>query len=111
MVFKPEFLNRLDEIILFHRLNKNNIHDIVKIQLESLKKILLAQNITLEFDEPALNYLAKKGYDPSFGARPLKRLIQREIQNNLAKMILAGEVSSGKVVKITAKKEELIIKI
>lgn len=111
MVFKPEFLNRLDEIILFHRLNKNNIHDIVKIQLESLKKILLAQNITLEFDEPALNYLAEKGYDPSFGARPLKRLIQREIQNNLAKMILAGEVSSGKVVKITAKKEELIIKI
>ncbi|HJD60711.1 MAG TPA: ATP-dependent chaperone ClpB [Rickettsia endosymbiont of Columbicola hoogstraali] len=111
MVFKPEFLNRLDEIILFHRLNQNNIHDIVKIQLEGLKKILSAQNITLEFDEPALNYLAAKGYDPSFGARPLKRLIQREIQNNLAKMILAGEVSSGKVVKITTKKEELQIQI
>ncbi|HJD62484.1 MAG TPA: ATP-dependent chaperone ClpB [Rickettsia endosymbiont of Degeeriella rufa] len=111
MVFKPEFLNRLDEIILFHRLNQNNIHDIVKIQLEGLKKILSAQNITLEFDEPALNYLAAKGYDPSFGARPLKRLIQREIQNNLAKMILAGEVSRGKVVKITTKKEELQIQI
>ncbi|HJD67797.1 MAG TPA: ATP-dependent chaperone ClpB [Rickettsia endosymbiont of Bembidion lapponicum] len=110
-VFKPEFLNRLDEIILFHRLNQNNIHDIVKIQLEGLKKILSTQNIILEFDEPTLNYLAEKGYDPSFGARPLKRLIQREIQNNLAKMILAGEVSSGKVVKITTKKEELQIQI
>ncbi|MCZ6896618.1 MAG: AAA family ATPase, partial [Rickettsia endosymbiont of Ixodes ricinus] len=110
-VFKPEFLNRLDEIILFHRLNRNNIHDIVKIQLESLKKILLAQNITLEFDESALNYLAEKGYDPSFGARPLKRLIQREIQNNLAKMILAGEISSGKTVKINAKDKELKIKM
>ncbi|AFB30992.1 MULTISPECIES: ATP-dependent chaperone ClpB [spotted fever group] len=106
-VFKPEFLNRLDEIILFHRLNRNNIHDIVKIQLESLRKILLAQNIILEFDESALNYLAEKGYDPSFGARPLKRLIQREIQNNLAKMILAGEISSGKTVKINAKDKEL----
>ncbi|MEG8230369.1 ATP-dependent chaperone ClpB [Candidatus Rickettsia tasmanensis] len=106
-VFKPEFLNRLDEIILFHRLNRNNIHDIVKIQLESLKKILLAQNIILEFDESALNYLAEKGYDPSFGARPLKRLIQREIQNNLAKMILAGEISRGKTVKINAKDKEL----
>lgn len=60
MVFKPEFLNRLDEIILFHRLNQSNIHDIVKIQLEGLKKILSAQNIILEFDEPALNYLPKK---------------------------------------------------
>ena len=108
-VFKLEFLNRLDEIILFHRLNRNNIHDIVKIQLKSLKKILLAQNIILEFDESALNYLAKKGYDPSFGARPLKRLIQREIQNNLAKMILAGEISSGKTVKINAKDKELKI--
>lgn len=110
-VFKPEFLNRLDEIILFHRLNRNNIHDIVKIQLESLKKILLAQNIILEFDESALNYLAEKGYDPSFGARPLKRLIQREIQNNLAKMILAGEISSGKTVKINAKDKELKVTI
>ena len=110
-VFKPEFLNRLDEIILFHRLSRNNIHDIVKIQLKSLKKILLAQNITLEFDESALNYLAEKGYDPSFGARPLKRLIQREIQNNLAKMILAGAISSGKTVKISREKEELKIKL
>ncbi|WP_218460252.1 ATP-dependent chaperone ClpB [Rickettsia sp. TH2014] len=110
-VFKPEFLNRLDEIILFHRLNRDNIHDIVKIQLESLKKILLQQNITLEFDESALNYLAEKGYDPNFGARPLKRLIQREIQNNLAKMILAGEVSSGNTVKIAREKEELRIKM
>ncbi|AAU03580.1 ATP-dependent chaperone ClpB [Rickettsia typhi] len=110
-VFKPEFLNRLDEIILFHRLNRNNIYDIVKIQLGSLKKILLQQNIILEFNESALNYLAEKGYDPSFGARPLKRLIQREIQNNLAKMILAGKISSGNTVKIAREKEELRIEI
>ncbi|WP_341793204.1 MULTISPECIES: ATP-dependent chaperone ClpB [unclassified Rickettsia] len=108
-VFKPEFLNRLDEIILFHRLNRDNIHDIVKIQLENLKKILLQQNITLEFDESALNYLAEKGYDPMFGARPLKRLIQRELQNNLAKMILSGEVSGGMAVKVTVENNELSI--
>ncbi|MGX6960044.1 MAG: ATP-dependent chaperone ClpB [Rickettsia endosymbiont of Pentastiridius leporinus] len=110
-VFKPEFLNRLDEIILFHRLNRDNIHDIVKIQLDGLKKLLLQQNIILEFDESALDYLADKGYDPSFGARPLKRLIQREIQNNLAKVILAGEISGNKVVKISADKEGLKINI
>jgi ATP-dependent Clp protease ATP-binding subunit ClpB len=109
-VFKPEFLNRLDEIILFHRLNRNNIHDIVKIQLENLKKILLQQNIILEFDEPALNYLAEKGYDPSFGARPLKRLIQRELQNSLARMILGGEISSGAQVKVTVKDNNLVLK-
>ena len=107
--FKPEFLNRLDEIILFHRLNYNHIRDIVKIQLENLKKILLQQNIILEFAESALNYLAEKGYDPSFGARPLKHLIQREIQNNLAKMILAGEISNNEVVKISAETKKLQI--
>lgn len=108
-LFKPEFLNRLDEIILFHKLNLNNIHDIVKIQLDNLKKILLQQNITLEFDESALNYLANKGYDPMFGARPLKRVIQRELQNNFAKMILASQIANGDTVLINSKDNELII--
>jgi ATP-dependent Clp protease ATP-binding subunit ClpB len=106
-MFKPEFLNRLDEIILFHKLSRTNIHDIVKIRLEDLKKILLQQNITLEFDESSINYLADKGYDPMFGARPLKRLIQRELQNNFAKMILAGNISSGDIVQIKSSGEGL----
>lgn len=108
-IFKPEFLNRLDEIILFHRLNRANIHDIVKIQLEGLKKILMQQNITLEFDELALDYLSNKGYDPMLGARPLKRVIQRELQNNFAKMILAGTISSGSIVRVTMADGELRI--
>ncbi len=107
--FKPEFLNRLDEIILFHKLDKTNIHDIVKIQLKDLKHILAQQNINVEFDESAINYLADKGYDAMFGARPLKRLIQRELQNNFAKMILAGSISSGNTVQVTSNGEGLSI--
>jgi ATP-dependent Clp protease ATP-binding subunit ClpB len=108
-LFKPEFLNRLDEIILFHKLTRSNIHDIVKIQLDNLKRILLQQNITIEFDESSLNYLANKGYDPMFGARPLKRVIQRELQNNFAKMILANQIAKGDTVLINFKKDELTI--
>ncbi len=109
-IFKPEFLNRLDEIIMFHKLSRHNIHDIVKIQLEHLKEILAKQNIILEIDEAAINYLTDKGYDPMFGARPLKRLIQREIQNNFARLILAGEVQNGDIINISSDDKELIIK-
>ncbi|MCC8417162.1 MAG: ATP-dependent chaperone ClpB [Rickettsia endosymbiont of Bryobia graminum] len=109
-IFKPEFLNRLDEIIMFHKLSRHNIHDIVKIQLEHLKEILAKQNILLEIDESAINYLADKGYDPMFGARPLKRLIQREIQNNFARLILSSEVQNGNIVNISSNDKELIIK-
>ncbi len=107
--FRPEFLNRLDEIILFHRLNRSNIGEIVKIQLNNLQKILLSQHITLDVDDLAINWLADKGYDPAFGARPLKRVIQKEVQNTIAKLILAGKFSSGDVIKITQKEGVLEI--
>ncbi|MFP3018244.1 MAG: ATP-dependent chaperone ClpB [Candidatus Tisiphia sp.] len=108
-VFKPEFLNRLDEIILFHKLNRANIHDIVKIQLDNLKEILLQQNIILQFDESAINYLADKGYDSMFGARPLKRVIQRELQNHFAKMILSSSIMSGDTINIKSTNGQLAI--
>ena len=109
--FKPEFLNRLDEIILFHKLGRTDIREIVKIQLDTLNQILLRQNIKLIFAESAIDYLADKGYDPMFGARPLKRVIQRELQNNFAKMILSGNISSGSTVRIKATNDGLIIDI
>ncbi len=107
--FRPEFLNRLDEIILFHRLNRSHMGDIVKIQLENLKKILANQHIELAFDDLAVNWLADKGYDPSFGARPLKRLIQREVQNNIAKLILAGKFAGGDTIHLTQREGKLEI--
>ena len=108
-VFRPEFLNRLDEIILFHRLNRSHMNAIVKIQLDNLRKNLMQQNITLKIDEEALNWLAEKGYDPMFGARPLKRVIQRELQNNLAKLILSNKISSDSAVNVTVKNGSLTI--
>jgi ATP-dependent Clp protease ATP-binding subunit ClpB len=107
--FRPEFLNRLDEIILFHRLNRTHMSDIVKIQMDILKKVLAVQHIELNYDDLAIKWLADKGYDPAFGARPLKRVIQREVQNNLAKLILAGKFSSGDTVHLTEKDGHLEI--
>lgn len=99
--FRPEFLNRLDEIIMFHRLDKVHMHEIVKIQFERLTKLLQTQNIDLKYDDKIINYIADKGYDQAFGARPLKRVIQREIQNNLAKKILTGDYKSGATVNLS----------
>ncbi|MGJ7033088.1 ATP-dependent chaperone ClpB [Niabella hirudinis] len=95
---RPEFLNRVDEIIMFHPLLKRDIVDIVKIQLEALKKLVAQNGIQLEFSNYALEFLAEQGYDPQFGARPLKRLIQKEIVNQLSKRILQGDLDrSGPV--------------
>tara|TARA_B110000503_G_scaffold3252_1_gene4295 strand:+ start:54 stop:1946 length:1893 start_codon:yes stop_codon:yes gene_type:complete len=107
--FRPEFLNRLDEIILFHRLNRSHMNHIVKIQLELLKKIIALQNINLNYDNDAINYLANKGYDPAFGARPLKRIIQREVQNELAKGILAGKYNNGSKITLSGINGSLFI--
>jgi ATP-dependent Clp protease ATP-binding subunit ClpB len=107
--FRPEFLNRLDEIILFHRLNRSHMNEIVKIQLNELKNILATQNINLEYDESAVEYLGDKGYDPAFGARPLKRIIQKEVQNSLAKKILAGSYISGDKINLTCANGKLNI--
>ncbi|MFZ2099321.1 MAG: ATP-dependent chaperone ClpB [Oricola sp.] len=98
--FRPEFLNRVDEIILFHRLKKSEMGRIVKIQLKRLEDLLADRKITLRIDEDALQWLADKGYDPAYGARPLKRVIQREVQDPLAEKILSGEILDGTAVKV-----------
>jgi ATP-dependent Clp protease ATP-binding subunit ClpB len=97
---RPEFLNRIDEIIMFHPLMRREIKGIIKIQLDNLKKLVEQSGIQLEFTEYALDYLAENGYDPQFGARPLKRLIQKEIVNQLSKRILAGDVDKSKPVVV-----------
>lgn len=97
---RPEFLNRIDEIIMFQPLMKNEIKGIIQIQLNSLKRILAGNGIELQFSEYALDYLAENGYDPQFGARPLKRLIQKEIINQLSKRILAGDIDKSKPVLV-----------
>ena len=89
---RPEFLNRVDEIIMFQPLMKSEIRNIVSIQLNGLKKMLESSHIELQFTDYLLDYLAEQGYDPQFGARPLKRLIQKEIVNQLSKKILAGDI-------------------
>ncbi len=107
--FRPEFLNRLDEIIIFHRLSRSNMDGIVKIQLWQLEQRLEARKITLDMDESARQWLANEGYDPVFGARPLKRVIQRSLQNPLAEMLLSGEVLDGQTVKVTSGPDGLIV--
>jgi ATP-dependent Clp protease ATP-binding subunit ClpB len=107
--FRPEFLNRLDEQIIFDRLNRADMDGIVTIQLKRLEKRLAARKITLELDADALSWLADEGYDPVFGARPLKRVIQRHLQDPLAEMILAGDVLDGATIQIKAGPEGLII--
>jgi ATP-dependent Clp protease ATP-binding subunit ClpB len=100
--FRPEFLNRLDEILLFRRLSRDDMVGIVDIQLAHLQKLLSERKITLEIDAEAKKWLAEAGYDPVYGARPLKRVIQRELQNPLAEKILAGEIRDGDTVRVTA---------
>ena len=105
--FRPEFLNRLDEILLFKRLDRRQMSGIVDIQLGYLHKLLADRRIMLDVDEKAKAWLADKGYDPAYGARPLKRVIQTHVQNRLAEMILKGEVSDGATVKVGVKGETL----
>jgi ATP-dependent Clp protease ATP-binding subunit ClpB len=93
--FRPEFLNRVDEIILFHRLQRNEMTRIVEIQFTRLQKLLEDRKITLTLDAAAREWLAAKGWDPAYGARPLKRVMQRYLQDPLSEMILAGEVRDG----------------
>ena len=102
--FRPEFLNRLDEIILFHRLSRANMDKIVDIQIARLSKLLADRKITIDLDAKAREWLAQAGYDPVYGARPLKRVIQRRLQDPLAQMLLAGEILDGAHVKVSASK-------
>jgi ATP-dependent Clp protease ATP-binding subunit ClpB len=100
--FRPEFLNRLDEVVLFRRLARNDMAAIVDIQLGRLRKLLADRKIELELDEKAREWLAEAGYDPVYGARPLKRVIQRSLQDRLAGLLLEGRVSDGQKVQVTA---------
>jgi ATP-dependent Clp protease ATP-binding subunit ClpB len=107
--FRPEFLNRLDETIIFDRLGRQDMDGIVDIQLARLQKRLLSRKITLAFDDVAKTWLADEGYDPVFGARPLKRVIQRALQDPLAELLLSGDVKDGDTIAVSAGAEGLII--
>ncbi|MBW8727584.1 MAG: ATP-dependent chaperone ClpB [Inquilinus limosus] len=107
--FRPEFLNRLDEMIVFRRLTRANMTGIVEIQLGRLRQLLADRKVTLELDDKAKGWLADQGYDPIYGARPLKRVIQRELQNPLATAILEGRVADDSTVKVTAGEDGLVL--
>jgi ATP-dependent Clp protease ATP-binding subunit ClpB len=107
--FRPEFLNRLDEIIMFRRLQRADMAAIVKIQLARLDALLADRKITLTLDEAATAWLGEEGYDPIYGARPLKRVIQRSLQNTLAEMLLQGTIKDGETVNVSAGAEGLVI--
>jgi ATP-dependent Clp protease ATP-binding subunit ClpB len=98
--FKPEFINRLDDVIVFDALNPDELVHIVDIQLEQLAKRLEQRRLTLEVSQPAKKWLSERGFDPQYGARPLRRLIQQAIGDQLAKLLLAGEVHDGDVVPV-----------
>jgi len=107
---RPEFLNRVDETIVFSALTREEIRKIVVLQFASLKKLLAEKDIEAELTEAAAAYLAEEGYDPSFGARSIKRLINKELSQQIAKKILAGEIKSGSKIKIDYVDFELQIK-
>ncbi len=105
--FRPEFLNRIDEIILFQRLQRHDMEAIVDIQIEHLQNLLNERKITLQIEPEVRKFLADKGYDPLYGARPLKRIIQKEIQDPLAENILFGKIHDETTVKITKQGDRL----
>lgn len=108
--FKPEFLNRLDDIIIFHKLEARFMGDIVRIQIERLKSMIEEKGILIDVDDKAIEFIAAKGYDPVYGARPLKRVIQTDLQNKLAEKILSGEIREGSKIKISSNENELLFK-
>ena len=100
--FKPEFLNRIDDIVIFHRLSRDQISQIIEVQLERLRQMLHERNISIVLEDSAKELLAREGYDPNYGARPLKRAIQTMIQNPLALKLLRGEILPGQTVTVSA---------
>jgi len=107
--FRPEFLNRIDEILLFRRLSRDIMVSIVDIQLRGLQKMLGDRHIALELDDKAKKHLADAGYDPTYGARPLKRVIQKDLQNPLANLIIEGKLADDTAVEVTAGEGGLVI--
>jgi ATP-dependent Clp protease ATP-binding subunit ClpB len=109
--FKPEFLNRIDDIVIFHQLSREQIGQIIDVQLERLRTMLAERNIQLVLDDSARQLLAREGYDPNYGARPLKRAIQTLIQNPLAVKLLSGEILPGQTVKVSANGDQMDLKV
>jgi ATP-dependent Clp protease ATP-binding subunit ClpB len=107
--FRPEFLNRIDEIILFHRLRREHMATIVDIQIGRLQKLLVDRKLKIELDDTARTWLANKGYDPAYGARPLKRVIQKSVQDPLAEQILAGKIKDGQTVRLSVRDGNLVL--
>ncbi len=107
---RPEFLNRIDDIVMFTPLDEQNIKAIVRLQLKGLSKMLAQQNITIDATEEAVNWLAQKGFDPQFGARPVKRTIQKEVLNTLSKEILTGKISAESIILIDAFDDQLVFR-
>jgi ATP-dependent Clp protease ATP-binding subunit ClpB len=108
--FRPEFLNRIDEVVIFKSLGAEQLGHIVRIQLEQVVKRLEEKKIAVEFDARALDYLGEKGFDPVFGARPLKRVIQAEVLNPLAKEIIAGRLKAGDKAMVSSDGTKVIFK-
>jgi len=108
--FRPEFINRLDDIVVFHPLDKAQIREIAKIQLRGLERRLAERGIGIELSDAALALLGNVGFDPVYGARPLKRAIQAQIENPLASRILSGEFGSGDVVRVDAEGGKLVFR-
>jgi ATP-dependent Clp protease ATP-binding subunit ClpA len=106
--FRPEFLNRLDETIIFHRLDRAQLRSIVDVQLRNFEKRLAEREMRLEITEAAKDFLANVGYDPTYGARPLKRAIQRYLENGLAEDILAGRFTAGDTIVVDAGEGKLV---
>jgi ATP-dependent Clp protease ATP-binding subunit ClpB len=107
---RPEFLNRIDDTIMFTPLSKDNIKDIVGLQLKGLTKMLAQQNITFDATDEAVKYLAEKGYHPEYGARPVKRVIQKEVLNELSKEILSGKVTTDSIILLDAFDDKLVFR-
>jgi ATP-dependent Clp protease ATP-binding subunit ClpB len=108
--FKPEFLNRIDDIVIFHQLSRKQIEQIIDVQLERLRAMLAERNITIVLDDSARELLAREGYDPNYGARPLKRAIQTLIQNPLAVKLLQGEIAAGQTIRVSADGDKMKFK-
>lgn len=107
---RPEFINRIDEIVMFTPLTNENIKEIVGMQLKSVMKMLAKQQITLDATQEAINYLAVKGYDPQFGARPVKRVIQKEVLNELSKEILSGKIAIDSIILLDSFNGQLVFR-
>lgn len=107
---RPEFLNRIDEIIMFHPLTMDNVKDILKLQIDGIRAMLEEKGVRLEFTPYAMDYLSNKGYDPSYGARPIKRLLQRELVNELAKALLGGDLNKERPVIVDYFEEGLVFR-